>query len=61
VSEADANLEHSPITRRGGIGQTLYESIRSFHYTETAAQMIIVIATVVLMDMISAWLREALV
>ena len=49
------------IVGAGGIGQTLYESIRAFHYAETAAQMIIVIATVVLMDMISAWLRKALV
>lgn len=49
------------IVGAGGIGQTLYESIRSFHYGDTAAQMIIVIATVVLMDMISAWLRKALV
>jgi phosphonate transport system permease protein len=49
------------IVGAGGIGQTLYESIRAFHYGETAAQMIIVIASVVIMDMISAWLRKALV
>src|SRR5215468_9499966 len=49
------------IVGAGGIGQTLYESIRAFHYAETAAQMIIVIATVVLIDMVSAWLRKALV
>lgn len=49
------------IVGAGGIGQTLYESIRSFHYAETAAQMIIVIATVVVIDMVSAWLRKALV
>jgi phosphonate transport system permease protein len=49
------------IVGAGGIGQTLYESIRSFHYAETAAQMIIVIASVVLIDMVSAWLRKALV
>ena len=49
------------IVGAGGIGQTLYESIRSFQYAETAAQMIIVIASVVIMDMISASLRKALV
>jgi phosphonate transport system permease protein len=49
------------IVGAGGIGQTLYESIRAFHYAETAAQMIIVIASVVIMDMISAWLRKVLV
>ena len=49
------------IVGAGGIGQTLYESIRSFHYGETAAQMIIVIATVVVIDMASAWLRKRLV
>jgi len=49
------------IVGAGGIGQTLYESIRAFHYAETAAQMIIVVATVVLIDMLSARLRKALV
>jgi len=49
------------IVGAGGIGQTLYESIRSFHYAETAAQMIIVIAAVILIDMLSARLRRALV
>ena len=32
------------IVGAGGIGQTLYESIRSFNYGETAAQVIIVVA-----------------
>jgi phosphonate transport system permease protein len=49
------------IVGAGGIGQTLYESIRSFHYAETAAQMIVVVITVVLIDMFSARLRKALV
>jgi phosphonate transport system permease protein len=49
------------IVGAGGIGQTLYESIRAFQYAQTAAQMIIVVATVVLMDMLSARLRKALV
>jgi hypothetical protein len=38
----------------GGIGQTLYESIRSFHYSDAAAQIIIVVATVIAIDLISA-------
>jgi len=49
------------IVGAGGIGQTLYESIRSFQYAETAAQMLIVVATVMVMDLISARLRKALV
>ena len=49
------------IVGAGGIGQTLYESIRAFHYAETAAQMIIVVATVILIDLTSARLRKALV
>ena len=46
---------------RGGIGQTLYESIRSFQYAETAAQVIIVVVTVVAVDMLSARIRKHLV
>ena len=38
------------IVGAGGIGQTLYESIRSFQYAETAAQIIIVVATVMVID-----------
>lgn len=49
------------IVGAGGIGQTLYESIRSFQYAETAAQMIIVVLTVMIIDMLSARLRKALV
>lgn len=49
------------IVGAGGIGQTLYESIRAFHYAETAAQMIVVVVTVVAIDLISARLRKALV
>jgi phosphonate transport system permease protein len=45
----------------GGIGQTLYESIRSFQYAETAAQVIIVVVTVMAIDMLSARLRKALI
>jgi phosphonate transport system permease protein len=49
------------IVGAGGIGQTLYESIRSFHYGETAAQVIVVVATVMAIDLLSARLRRALV
>ena len=49
------------IVGAGGIGQTLYESIRSFQYAETAAQMLIVVAPVMLIDLVNAWLGKALV
>jgi phosphonate transport system permease protein len=49
------------IVGAGGIGQTLYESIRAFQYAETAAQMLVVVATVMVMDLVSARLRKALV
>lgn len=49
------------IVGAGGIGQTLYESIRSFQYADTAAQIIIVVVTVMVLDLISARIRAALV
>jgi phosphonate transport system permease protein len=49
------------IVGAGGIGQTLYESIRSFQYAETAAQVIIVVVTVMAIDLASARLRRVLV
>ncbi len=45
----------------GGIGQSLYENIRSFVYADTAAILVIVIITIVIMDMISSALRRMLV
>ncbi len=45
----------------GGIGHSLYENIRGFNYAETAAIIIIVVATVMLIDMISARIRAQLV
>lgn len=45
----------------GGIGQTLYESVRSFLYAETAAQVLIVIASVMVIDVVSSQLRRLLV
>ena len=49
------------IVGAGGIGQTLYESIRSFHYGDTAAQIIIIVVTVILLDLISARIRRVLI
>ena len=49
------------IVGAGGIGQTLYESIHSFQYGQTAAQIIIVVLTVMLLDLVSARIRKALV
>ena len=42
----------------GGIGQVLFESIRAFYYPQAAAILIIVIATVTIMDLISQQLRK---
>jgi phosphonate transport system permease protein len=49
------------IVGAGGIGQSLYENIRSFQYGQTAAIIIIVVATVMLIDLLSARLRKGLV
>jgi phosphonate transport system permease protein len=49
------------IVGAGGIGQTLYESIRSFQYGQTAAQVIIVVVTVMVIDLLSARLRKTLI
>ena len=42
----------------GGIGQVMFESIRSFQYAETAAILIIVIITVSIVDLLSQQLRK---
>jgi phosphonate transport system permease protein len=49
------------IVGAGGIGHSLYENIRSFQYAETAAIVIIVVLTVVLIDLTSARIRKVLV
>src|SRR6201999_1465537 len=49
------------IVGAGGIGQTLYQSITSFQYADTAAQMIIVVVTVIAIDLISARVRKTLI
>ena len=45
----------------GGIGQSLYENIRSFQYSETASIIIIVVVTVSLIDLLSSRIRKFLV
>ncbi|PWQ96224.1 phosphonate ABC transporter, permease protein PhnE [Leucothrix arctica] len=42
----------------GGIGVILWESIRGFQFPETAAVMIVIIATVTLLDLLSQQLRK---
>jgi phosphonate transport system permease protein len=49
------------IVGAGGIGQSLYENIRSFQYSDTSAIILIVIATIVLIDILSALFRRLLV
>jgi phosphonate transport system permease protein len=49
------------IVGAGGIGQPLYENIRSFQYSETAAIVIIVVVTVSLIDLLSSRIRKFLV
>ena len=49
------------IVGAGGIGQTVYENIRSFHYSETAAIMIIIVLSVMIIDVVSARLRRILI
>ena len=45
----------------GGIGQVLFESIRAFYYPQAAAILIIVVATVTIMDLISQQLRKLVI
>lgn len=45
----------------GGIGAPLYEAIRGFDYSSTAAILIVIIAAVVLIDMASAQIRKSLI
>ena len=46
------------IVGAGGIGQLLWEYIRSFNYAETAAVLVVIILTVSIIDMASARLRK---
>jgi phosphonate transport system permease protein len=45
----------------GGIGVVLWEIIRSFQYAETAAVMVIIVVSVILIDVISARIRNLLI
>jgi len=49
------------IVGAGGIGQTLYQSITAFQYADTAAQMIVVVVTVIVIDLVSARIRKTLI
>jgi phosphonate transport system permease protein len=49
------------IVGAGGIGQTLFQSVQAFQYGETAAQIVIIMVTVIVIDMVSAVLRKSLV
>ena len=49
------------IVGAGGIGHSLYENIRSFQYSETAAIIIIIVVTVSLIDLLSSRIRKFLV
>lgn len=42
----------------GGLGVVLYEEIRSFHYAETSALLLVIILFVSAIDMCSAWIRR---
>jgi phosphonate transport system permease protein len=42
----------------GGIGVVLWEVIRGFYFAQTCAVMIMIIITVSLLDLLSAWLRR---
>ena len=46
------------IVGAGGIGQLLWENIRSFAYSETAAIMLIIIVSITLIDLLSQRLRK---
>jgi len=45
----------------GGIGAPLYEAIRGFDYSSTAAILIVIIIAVILIDMASARIRKSLI
>lgn len=45
----------------GGIGVVLFEVIRSFQYEQTCAVLLILVVTVSLIDLLSAWLRRRLI
>jgi phosphonate transport system permease protein len=44
----------------GGIGQTLLEAIRKFYYADVSAILMLILATVMVIDSASGWLRRRL-
>jgi phosphonate ABC transporter, permease protein PhnE len=49
------------IVGAGGIGMVLWDIMRSFQYAQTCAVMIIIVSFVVVIDMVSAHIRKALI
>ncbi|WAJ26118.1 PhnE/PtxC family ABC transporter permease [Antarcticirhabdus aurantiaca] len=45
----------------GGIGHVLFETIRGFYYPQASAILIIVVATVTVMDLVSQSLRKRVI
>jgi phosphonate transport system permease protein len=45
----------------GGIGQDLIEAVRKFYYSDVSAILLMIIATVVVIDIVTAKLRHALI
>ncbi len=45
----------------GGIGQDLIEAIRKFYYTDVSAILVLIIATVMVIDLVTERLRHALI
>ncbi|WP_296578818.1 phosphonate ABC transporter, permease protein PhnE [Phreatobacter sp.] len=45
----------------GGIGQDLVEAIRKFYYSDVSAILVLIIATVMIIDLATEWLRHRLI
>ena len=45
----------------GGIGQDLIEAVRKFYYSDVSAILLMIIATVIIIDIVTAKLRHALI
>jgi len=44
----------------GGIGLALHDTLRMFNYNESAALIIVILITILLIDYLSTWLRGKL-
>jgi phosphonate transport system permease protein len=42
----------------GGIGVIVWESIRGFYFAQTCAQMLVIVLSVSLLDLVSAQIRK---